>query len=164
MQTWLHELAAHTARVMAPFGNSATLIGWSLGGLYAREVAKLMQPRIRQVITIGSPFNAERDHSNVGWAYRLLNRGGPSFDATLSARLRTAPDVPTTSIFSRSDGVVAWQTCTHDGVSDRIEDIEVRGSHIGMGWNPTVLKVIADRLAQRPGSWRPYAHKHRPKR
>jgi Alpha/beta hydrolase family len=157
LETWLRELAEHTAQVMAPFGNSATLIGWSLGGLYAREVAKLMPTRVRQVITIGSPFNAERDHSNVGWAYRLFKRGGPRLDATLSARLRTAPDVPTTSIFSRSDGVVAWQTCTHDGVSDRVEDIEVRGSHIGMGWNPAVLKVIADRLAQRPGRWVPYA-------
>ena len=162
LEMWLRALTEHTGQVMAPFGNTATLIGWSLGGLYAREVAKLMPTRVRQVITFGSPFNAERDHSNIGWAYRLFKRGGPGLDAKLSARLRTPPDVPTTSIFSRTDGVVAWQTCTHDGASDCIEDIEVRGSHIGMGWNPAVLNVIADRLAQRPGRWVPYAHRHAP--
>lgn len=154
---WVRALSEHTAGLIAPFGRKATLIGWSLGGLYAREVAKLIEPRIRQVITIGTPFNAERDHSNVGWVFRLLSGTGPAFDAALSTRLRTPPPVPTTSIFSRSDGVVAWQTCVHDVASKQVEDIEVRGSHFGMGWNPAVLNVVADRLAQRPGRWMPYA-------
>jgi predicted alpha/beta hydrolase family esterase len=153
---WIHTLAEHTADLIAPLGRRATLIGWSLGGLYAREVAKLVGPQIRQVITIGTPFNTERDHSNVGWLFRLLSGTRPAFDAALSARLRTPPQVPTTSIFSRSDGVVAWQTCVHDVAFKQVEDIEVRGSHIGMGWNPAVLKVVADRLAQRPGRWKPH--------
>jgi pimeloyl-ACP methyl ester carboxylesterase len=156
IDTWLAELAAHTARMLAPFGQSATLIGWSLGGLYAREVAKLLGPKVRQVITIGTPFNASADHTNVGWIFRLLNGASPKFDPALSARLRRAPEVPTTSIYSRSDGVVAWQTCLHDAVSHDVQDVEVRGSHIGLGWNPAVLRVVADRLAQRPGHWRPY--------
>ena len=156
IDTWLAELAAHTARMLAPFDQSATLIGWSLGGLYAREVAKLLGPKVRQVITIGTPFNASADHTNVGWIFRLLNGASPKFDPALSARLRRAPEVPTTSIYSRSDGVVAWQTCLHDAVSHDVQDVEVRGSHIGLGWNPAVLRVVADRLAQRPGHWRPY--------
>lgn len=155
---WVHALAEHTARLIAPFERKATLIGWSLGGLYAREVAKLIKLQIRQVITIGTPFNAERDHSNVGWVFRLVSGTDPAFGTPLSTRLREAPPVPTTSIFSRSDGVVAWQTCVHDVVSKHIEDIEVRGSHLGMGWNPAVLKVVADRLAQPAGRWAPYAH------
>jgi hypothetical protein len=159
VEPWLRALSQHTRALIAPFAQSATLIGWSLGGLYAREVAKLIAPHVRQVITIGTPFNAERDHSNVGWVYRLLNRSRYRVDSELSARLRLAPAVPTTSIFSRSDGVVAWQTCRHDRVCDGVEDIEVRSSHIGMGWNPEVLKVIADRLAQQPGSWVPYARR-----
>jgi len=157
IDTWLAELAAHTARMLAPFDQSATLIGWSLGGLYAREVAKLLGPKVRQVITIGTPFNASADHTNVGWLFRLLSGESPKFDAALSARLGHAPDVPTTSIYSRSDGVVAWQTCLHDDASHEVQDVEVRGSHIGLGWNPAVLRVVADRLAQRPGHWLPYA-------
>ena len=156
IDTWLAELAAHTARMLAPFEQSATLIGWSLGGLYAREVAKLLGPKVRQVITIGTPFNASADHTNVGWLFRLLNGGSPKFDAALSARLSHAPNVPTTSIYSRSDGVGAWQTCLHDDSSNEVQDVEVRGSHIGLGWNPAVLRVVADRLAQRPGQWKPY--------
>lgn len=157
IDAWLAELAAHTARLLAPFEQSATLIGWSLGGLYAREVAKLPGPNVRQVITIGTPFNASADHTNVGWIFRLLSGESPKFNPALSARLRHAPDVPTTSIYSRSDGVVAWRTCLHDDASHEVQDVEVRGSHIGMGWNPAVLRVVADRLAQRPGHWLPYA-------
>lgn len=153
---WLSELAEHTRKLLAGRKQSATLLGWSLGGVYAREVAKLLGPRVRQVITIGTPFNADADHTNVGWVYRLLSSTSQVIDPKLSARLRKAPDVPTTSIYSRSDGVVAWQTCTHHPVTAQAEDIEVTSSHLGMGWNRQVLQVVADRLAQRPGGWQPY--------
>jgi hypothetical protein len=145
---WTRELADEIAGMISPFRRKATLIGWSLGGIYAREVAKLIAPRVRQVITIGTPFNATADHTNVGWILRLLNRNGPAFDQALSRRLREAPSVPTTSIFSRLDGIVAWQTCLHAVQSSTIQDIEVDGSHIGMGWNPEVLTIVGDRLAQ----------------
>ena len=131
-------------------------IGWSLGGLYAREIGKLMAPRIRQVITIGTPFNAEGDHTNVGWLFRLLSGSSSAMDAALSRRLRTPPPLRTTSIYSRSDGVVAWQTCRHDKASRLVHDIEVDSSHIGMGWNREVLAAVADRLGQQPGPWRRY--------
>jgi hypothetical protein len=156
VSAWLAELAAHTERLLAHRPQSATLLGWSLGGLYAREVAKLLGPRVRQVITIGTPFNADADHTNVGWVFRLLSGTPPAFDQQFSERLRTAPNVPTTSIYSRSDGVVAWQTCTHRDDAAHTEDVEVTSSHLGMGWNAAVLAVVADRLAQRPGQWQPY--------
>ena len=162
LDTWLAALAEHTQRLLGPRRQSVTLLGWSLGGLYAREVAKLLGPRVRQVITIGTPFNADADHTNVGWVFRLLNGARPVFDQAISDRLRTAPAVPTTSIYSRSDGVVAWQTCTHRESADHTEDIEVSSSHLGMGWNPAVLAVVADRLAQRPGCWRPYSGRSAP--
>lgn len=154
---WLADLAAHSTELLAGHGPSATFVGWSLGGMYARELAKVMPGRTRQVITIGTPFNAEKDHTNVGWLFELLSGTEARIDAALAERLRTAPPLPTTSIYSRSDGVVAWQTCLHEQESPRIQDIEVHGSHLGMGWNPAVLRVVADRLAQRPGQWRPYA-------
>ena len=147
IDTWLTDLAGHTADRLRGFDQSATFIGWSLGGIYARELAKLMGPQVRQVITIGTPFNAAADHTHVGWIFRLLNGSAPPFDPAWSARLRTAPPVPTTSIYSRSDGVVAWQTCRHEFESSRVQDIEVSSSHIGMGWNRAVLRIVGDRLA-----------------
>jgi hypothetical protein len=71
-----------------------------------------------------------------------------------AARLRTPPPLRTTSIYSRSDGVVAWQTCRHDKRSRLVHDIEVSSSHIGMGWNREVLAAVADRLGQSAGPWR----------
>ncbi len=157
LDAWLQTLKLQVVDLLAGHTQQATLIGWSLGGLYAREIGKLMAPGIRQVITLGTPFNAAADHTNVGWLYRLLGGSSPAMDATLSQRLRTPPPMRTTSIYSRSDGVVAWQTCRHDKRTKRVHDIEVDSSHIGMGWNRDVLAVIEDRLSQPPGPWRQYA-------
>jgi hypothetical protein len=111
---------------------------------------------VRQVITIGTPFNAEADHTNVGWLFRLLSGSPATIDPDLSKRLRTPPAIPTTSIYSKTDGVVAWQTCRHDAPAAHIQDIEIDGSHIGMGWNSEALRVVADRLGQPLDGWKPY--------
>lgn len=110
------------------------------------------------MITIGTPFNAKTDHTRVGWLYRMLSSTIADFDPALSRQLRTPPTVPTTSIYSRSVGIVAWKTCRHASPAHWVEDIEIHGSHIGMGWNPAVLRVVADRLAQTPNTWRPFVH------
>ena len=162
VDAWLRKLAAHSTELLKDHDQTATLIGWSLGGLYARELGKLMRGRVRQVITIGTPFNADADHTHVGWLYRLLSSNTPGFDDDLSHRLRTPPPVPTTSIYSRSDGIVAWQSCRHARPRAGVQDIEIKGSHIGMGWNPAVLRVVAERLAQRPGEWQPFVEPELP--
>ena len=64
--------------------------------------------------------------------------------------------VPATSIYSRTDGVAPWQTCI-DEVREHAENIEVHGSHIGMGVNPAVVLAVLDRLGQPEGDWRPFA-------
>lgn len=151
MDTWLQNLGVQVSDLLAGHTQQATLIGWSLGGLYARELAKLMAPQVRQVITIGTPFNAEADLTNVGWLFRLLSGSSAVLDPALSHRLRTPPPMRTTSIYSRSDGVVAWQTCRHDIGSPLVYEIEVDSSHIGMGWNRDVLAAVADRLGQPAG-------------
>ena len=87
---------------------SASLVGWRLGGLYARELGKRLSPRVRQVITIGTPFNGTAEHTNVGWLYSLRNGRPAPPGREPMARLRRLPPVPTTSIYSRNDGVVAW--------------------------------------------------------
>lgn len=156
VDVWLAELSDHVDDLIGGDHRSFSLIGWSLGGLYARELGKRLASRVRQVITIGTPFNGAAHHTHAGWLYSLLNGSAVKPEGELLSRLRTPPPVPTTSIYSRSDGVVAWQSCVHATPARRVEDIEVSGSHIGMGWNSAVLAVVADRLRQAPGKWRPY--------
>jgi pimeloyl-ACP methyl ester carboxylesterase len=157
LDAWLDELAQHVDALSAPHRKTISLVGLSLGGIYAREVAKRLPGRVRQVITVGTPFAGKPEHTNVAWLYRMVNGQAPRFDDALLTRLRTSPDVPTTSVFSRSDGIVAWQACLQDDKSRRAENIEVVSSHCGFGWNARVLSIIADRLHQPEGAWRPYA-------
>lgn len=143
---WLSDLARHVHGLTAAHEQRVSLIGWSLGGIYAREVAKLMPAgRVRQVITIGTPLSGSAQ-TNVGWVFRLLSGQKPVLDATLTKRLGTPPDVPTTAIYSRSDGVVAWQDCVQRPKRKHLQNVEVQGSHVGMGWNPRVLSVIGKTL------------------
>lgn len=160
LDAWLQALRSELEQRLGPNAQPATLIGWSLGGLYAREIGKLMAPRVRQVITLGTPFNTEADHTRVGWLFRLLGGGSADLDPALSRRLRAPPPMRTTSIYSRSDGVVAWQTCRHPRRSSLVHDVEVDGSHLGIGWNRDVQAVIADRLAKRPGPCGQYQRAH----
>lgn len=160
LDEWLHSLKESVTALLAAHTQPATLIGWSLGGIYARELAKVMAPQVRQVITMGTPFNADADHTNAGWLFRLLSGTSAAMDPAMSERLRTPPPMRTTSIYSRSDGVVAWQTCRHKKKSSLVHDIEVGGSHVGMNWNRDVLAVVADRLGQRTGPWRQYVSSH----
>ncbi len=145
-------------------GRRVSLIGWSLGGVYARVLANRFPDRVRSVISLGSPFAADTKANNSWRLYELLT--GARLDEIPAARLaefRRVPPVPTTSIFSRTDGIAAWQTSIQlEG--PQAESIEVPGSHLGLGFNPLALFAIADRLAQpeegwqpffRPGSWHP---------
>jgi len=156
LDAWLEGLAEQISEQLAKHEKPATLIGWSLGGLYARELGKLLAPKLRQVITIATPFNGSADDNNANWLSSVLGGGAASIDPAWIERLRTPPPIRTTSIYSRSDGVVAWETCRHDKCYSLVQDIEVDGSHMGMGWNQEVLNVVADRLGQDAGPWRPY--------
>lgn len=145
---WLNNLATHVRGVATMHNRKVSLVGWSLGGIYAREIAKLQTPLVRQVITLGTPILSRGDETNVGWLYRLVNGRPPFVDDQLAARLRVAPPVPTTSIYSRTDGVVAWESCLIDGDCDSRANVAVEGSHMGLPWNPQVLAVVAERLAR----------------
>ena len=154
---WLDELADEVRSLMQRRGKPTTLIGWSLGGFYAREVAKKAPSLVRQVITLATPFADGAERTNVGWIYRWINGREPVLEAQLAARLRTPASVPTTCVYSRSDGVVAWQSCLDEHARANAENIEVDSSHCGMCWNPGVLAIVADRLAQPQGRWSPYS-------
>lgn len=153
---WIDDLAEHVSTITTPSPTTISLVGWSLGGIYAREVAKRLHGRVRQVISIGTPFAGASHHTHAGLAYRILNGSEPVVDLAMSKRLCTPPRVPTTSIYSRSDGVVAWQACLQPGSRKDTENIEVAGSHCGLGWNAKVFEVLADRLSQPQGAWRRY--------
>jgi pimeloyl-ACP methyl ester carboxylesterase len=144
------------ARLADRHGRAVSLIGWSLGGIFARELARANPDRVRNVITLASPFR-DVSATHAARIVPLLSRVGPLHDAhDLRAALRRPLPVPTTSIFSRTDGIVHWQSCLEDEGPER-ENVEVSCSHTGMGFHPEALAVIADRLALPEGQWRPYA-------
>jgi hypothetical protein len=94
-------------------------------------------------------------NTHAQWVYRLLNGKKPPFTKVLGRQLAAPPSVPTTSIFSRSDGIVPWQDCVQQGRARHVENIEVKGSHCGLGWNREVFQIVADHLRQAPGQWQP---------
>jgi pimeloyl-ACP methyl ester carboxylesterase len=128
-----------------------SLIGWSLGGIYARELAKEQPDHARCVITLGTPFAGHPRATNA-WRFYEMVSGQSVHDPVLMEQIRSTPPCPTTSIYSKSDGVVAWQ-CSINPAEPLAENIEVHASHIGMGMNPLALYAIADRLAQDPQAW-----------
>jgi predicted alpha/beta hydrolase family esterase len=144
-------LGARLRELRARHGRTVSLVGWSLGGIYARELARRMPADVRQVITLASPFR-DPSASNVA---RLLGRRRRADGADLAAQLREPLPVPTTSIVSRSDGIVSWRSCLEEE-GPRRENVVVASSHCGMGHHAATLGVIADRLAQPEGTWRPF--------
>ena len=139
-------------------GSKVRLVGWSLGGVIARIVARRRPDLVCQVVTLGSPFAGGPDATNAGAIY-VMASGTSADDATNRAMMedmRLPPSVPSSAIFSRGDGICAWQIC-RETPARRRENIEVRGSHCGLGVNPAVLYAVADRLAQPEGDWKPFA-------
>jgi pimeloyl-ACP methyl ester carboxylesterase len=139
-------------------GRKVSIIGWSAGGIYARELARAFPDDVRSVITLGSPFRGNHQASTAWRAWRLVNRGADATEAVSESALtrRAQPlSVPTTCIYSKSDGIVAWQCCTSLPARET-ENVEVRSSHLGYGHNVETLSVIADRLAQPEDRWRAF--------
>lgn len=153
----LDGLLARFERVTAD-GEPISLVGWSLGGIYARELAYLFPERVRQVITLGSPFRIiDREQSNAGPLYDLLSTFHSNRVATDSppTEQRGPLPVPSTAIYSRGDGIVPWASSMQPDGPQR-ESVRVRGSHCGLGHNPAVLRIVADRLAQPRETWSTY--------
>jgi triacylglycerol esterase/lipase EstA (alpha/beta hydrolase family) len=137
-----------------------SLIGWSLGGVYARELSKEMHNEgiaTRSVISLGTPF-AGGPRSTNAWRLYELTSGRDIHRETDNYDMATAPAAPTTSIYSRTDGVVAWQASVQAAQkhNPHTENIEVVASHFGIGLNPSAMWAIADRLAQVPGRWQAF--------
>lgn len=141
-----------------------SLVGWSLGGIFARILAREYADTVRCVVTLGSPYRT-LEHDKGGPVKALYNqmRGLHSAETEFLAVAEHAKPpltVPATSIYSRNDGVAHWQHCidvTGPGAPNpRAENIEVLGTHIGLGFNPAVLTAVLDRLAQPEDAWEPF--------
>ena len=144
--TELHE--THDRRV--------SIVGWSLGGIYARQIAKMLPKKVRQVISLGSPFGGSPRATNAWRVYEMAS--GQSADdghRHMGGSIAAPPPVPTTAIYSKTDGICAWQNCI-EVKSEIAENIEVQGSHCGLGHHPAAVYAIADRLAQPEGDWAPF--------
>lgn len=140
-------------------GRKVSLVGWSLGGIYARQLAKLMPERVRSVITLGSPFNGDPRATNAWRLYEFAS--GHKVDDRerhMGGAIHLTPPVPTTAIYSRTDGICAWHNCM-ENETEEVENIEVEASHCGLGHHPAVVYAVADRLAQPEGDWKPFDRK-----
>jgi pimeloyl-ACP methyl ester carboxylesterase len=149
-------------QVADEFAGRISLVGQSLGGVYARILAREWPDRVRQVITLGSPFASGTPDTVNTLVSRLFQTVSGMSREEMRHQMTdfpaSAPPVPSTAIYSKSDGVVHWSTCVeYEG--DQAENVEVLGSHSGMAFNPLVLHVIADRLAQPANKWRPFARR-----
>jgi len=143
--------AVHTAT-----GRKVSIIGWSLGGVYARDLALQAPDMVRSVVTLGSPFANDIRATNATRLYEALSGEAVEDNAELRTAIAGDLPVPATSIYSRTDGVVNWRTCILRP-SDTAENIEVYlASHIGLGVNAAALWAVADRLAQSEGQFRQF--------
>jgi len=136
-------------------GRKISLIGQSLGGAYARLIAARRPEAVRSVITLGSPVAGHPRSSNA-WRVYEFTSGKSSVDPQRWHQITQPPRVPTTSIYSRTDGVVAWQSSIEATEQPHTENLEVVSSHIGMAVHPAVLFAVAERLAQPEGQWKPF--------
>jgi hypothetical protein len=148
-------LSEQLKQIYARNNRPVSLIGWSLGGVYARELAKMHPQLVRQVITLATPFADQANSTHAGWLFTLLNGGVSPMDEALLRRLSIDPKVRCTSVYSPSDGIVGWAGCVGTE-SEYHRNIEVDNvSHWGMVHNPEVLRVVARLLAEpRHGAFR----------
>jgi pimeloyl-ACP methyl ester carboxylesterase len=144
----LHELAER-------YAGPISLVGHSLGGIFARELAREYPHLVRQVISLGSPFGEGRMTASI--PARLFNALNPPEELPVDEDLLAdPPPVPTTAIYSKGDGIVNWQTTFQRGGHARSQSIRVRGSHCGMTLNPSIWLLISECLALPMEEWRPF--------
>jgi hypothetical protein len=128
-------------------GQKVILIGWSMGGIFVREVGKLAPDSVKQLITIGSPFGYIHAPNNAKWVFDLLNKGRkemPEFED----QIHVPANLPTLAIYSKSDGIVPWEACMERVEDELHRNLEVVSSHFGMGSNKDVFKVVLERVTK----------------
>ena len=150
MRDALHD---RLAEIHGKTGRKVSIVGWSLGGVYARDLALRVPEMVRYVATLGSPFANDVRATNATRLYEALSGETVDGDPEMLKAISGDLPVPTSSIYSRTDGIVNWRTCLVRP-SATAENIEVHlASHVGLGVNPAALWAVADRLAQGEGQF-----------
>lgn len=146
-------------------GEKVSLVGWSLGGVMARNAARRIPDKVRQVITLGSPFDATLTSTSIAPLFRLVSGRDPTdeeFQVILDYNRPPPPEeIPTTSIFTKTDGIVHWRTCV-ERPAPNTDNIEVYASHLGLGFSPVVHYLLAERLAVPVEEWSPFDRAYHP--
>lgn len=138
-------------------GKKVTIVGHSLGGVFARELAREYPEMVRNVVTIGSPFNVTED-MNAGTSrvlrtiHDFFNPGKPGAPAIDGSE---PLPMPASSLYSKADGIVNWRTSLNKA-APAAENIEVEDGHAAMVFNAKTLVAVLDRIAQPEGSWKPF--------
>lgn len=155
---YLDRLIEKVEEIYETRGEKLSLIGWSLGGVFARQLAKERPHMVRQIITLGSPFQGVQHANNAAWVYNLLVKRQKIKEANpdLFYDLPKPAPVPTTAVYTKEDGIVPWQLCMEKEETFFHQNIQVRGSHLGLGVNLSVLKIIANRLLLKEETWEPF--------
>ncbi len=155
----LDDIKERVLATHAQHGRKVSLVGWSLGGIYAREIAKELPQCVRCVITLGTPFSGGPRSTNAWRLYEMVSGREIEREAD-QFELDKAPPVPTSSVYSKSDGIVAWQSSIQSAAPGlghkQTENIEVLASHFGIGLNPSAWWAVADRLSQAEAAWKPF--------
>lgn len=150
-------IAERIAEIRKETGRKVSLVGWSLGGVIARDATRRDPEDVRQVITLGSPFTGDPSATNLNSLYELLtgNRIADMRNHARYAEGHKVLPVPSSAVYSKTDGITAWQNCVSE-TDERTENIEVFSSHFGFITNPAVFSIVADRLSQPEGEWRKF--------
>lgn len=142
------QIEARLLELHARHGRKVVLIGWSLGGLYARELAKRQPQAVAKVVTMGSPFSGSPRANNVWRAYQFITGHSvdtPPVDADLSAK----PPVETVALWSANDGVIAPR-CAAGRAGERDRAIALRCTHMGFTYDPQVITTLLAELEVTP--------------
>ncbi len=159
-------LATRLQAIHRKMKRKVSLVGWSLGGVFALYAAHQVPECVRCVVTLGSPVNVDPAGSAspplVKAMYRLIAHPiGPAAHAMQprARKLRETKSLPMplSCLYSLSDGVVPPQEATVDGNPALHQNIRVPGSHVGLGFNAVVLWIVAERLSQPEGQWHRFA-------
>ena len=155
--SYLPILEAQLKEIYQTHGEKVTVVGWSMGGIFARGLANKYRNLVRQVITMGSPFSGIDFPTNADWVYHQVSgEEKGNVEPEIKALIETTPPVPFTAFYSKGDGIVPWESCLDYSNQAKTENIEVQGSHCGLGHNPAVIIGLCDRLAQPIGEWHPF--------
>lgn len=141
----LVRLTQNLEMIYAKYNQKVTLIGWSLGGVYARELAKQNPQLVHQVITLGSPFKGLNAPNHARWVFDLMGKEDQLSHEEMDKIPEPAP-VLTTAVYTKQDGIVPWQMCMEDEEDSLHRNIEVWGSHCGLIFNPKVLEIVVAQL------------------